>query len=97
MQASTNNPMETETASRTDFAAESGKGVVQAMEEGWGALGQGTWHLFHALPGHGTVPGFAVGLGAAMLVGVWRVGSGVLHIVCQLQILRLWRIVERGD
>ena len=40
------------------------------MEEGWQALGRGTWHLFHAFPGHGTIPGFAVGLGAAMLVGV---------------------------
>jgi hypothetical protein len=70
MQTSTNNTMETETASWTDSAAESGKGAVQALEEAWGAIGRGTWHVFHALPGHGTIPGFAVGLGAAMLVGV---------------------------
>ena len=77
MQESTTGTIETETASWTDPAGESGKGAVQAMEEGWGALGRGTWHVFHALPGHGTVPGFAVGLGAAMLVGV-----GELAVAC---------------
>jgi hypothetical protein len=76
MQGSTNNTIETETGSWTDSAAESGKGAVQAMEEGWKALGRGTWHLFHALPGHGTVPGFALGLGAAMLVGVGELVAG---------------------
>lgn len=70
MQDSANDTVETETASWTDSAAESGKGALKAMEEGWGAIGRGTWHVFHALPGHGTIPGFAVGLGAAMLVGV---------------------------
>jgi hypothetical protein len=77
MHASTNNTMETETTSWTNSAAESGKGAVQVMEEGWEAIGRGTWHAFHALPGHGTVPGFAVGLGAAMLVGV-----GELAVAC---------------
>jgi hypothetical protein len=76
MQASTNNTMETETASWTDSAAESGKGAVQALEEGWGAIGRGTWHLFHALPGHGTLPGFALGLGAATLFGVGELAAG---------------------
>lgn len=77
MQESTADTMETETASWTDSAAERGKGAVKALEEGWGAIGQGTWHVFHALPGHGTVPGFVVGLGAAMLVGV-----GELAVAC---------------
>jgi len=63
MQASTNNTMETETGSSTEEGA-------------WGAIGQGTWHLFHALPGHGTIPGFALGLGAAMLVGVGELAAG---------------------
>jgi hypothetical protein len=73
MHASTNNTMETETASRTDSAGIDHK---RALEETWGALGRGTWHVFHALPGHGTVPGFALGLGAAMLVGVGELLAG---------------------
>jgi len=76
MQESTTDTMETESASGTDSVAASGKGAVQALEEGWGAIGQGTWHVFHALPGHGTIPGFAVGLGAAMLVGVAELAAG---------------------
>jgi hypothetical protein len=76
MPASTNNTMETESASWTDSAAESGNSAVQAIEGAWGAIGQGTWHLFHALPGHGVVPGFALGLGAAMLVGVGELAVG---------------------
>ena len=46
------------------------------MEEGWAAIGRGTWHLFNVLPGQGTIPGFAVGLGAAMLVGVAELAAG---------------------
>jgi hypothetical protein len=76
MQENTNGTVETETASWTDSIAESGKSVGQAMEGAWGAIGQGTWHVFHALPGHGTIPGFAVGLGAAMLVGVGELVAG---------------------
>lgn len=40
------------------------------------AIGRGTWQVFHAFPGHGTIPGFAVGLGAAMLVGVAELAAG---------------------
>jgi len=78
MQDSTNNTIDTETASASwaDSAQESGKGAFRVLEEGWGAIGRGTWHFFHALPGHGTVPGFAVGLGAAMLVGVGELAVG---------------------
>lgn len=76
MEDNSSNTMETETASSTDSGAESGKGAFQALEEGWGAIGQGTWHFFHALPGHGTLPGFALGLGAAMLVGVGELAAG---------------------
>ena len=35
-----------------------------------GTIGRETWNCFHDLPGHGTIVGGAVGLGAAMLVGV---------------------------
>ena len=76
MQDSTNNTIDTETASRADSAAESAKGASQAVEDGWGVIGRGTWQFFHAVPGHGTIPGFAVGLGAAMLVGVGELVAG---------------------
>jgi hypothetical protein len=76
MQDSTNNTMETETSSWTDSAAEIGKDASQAMEGVWKAIGQGTWHFFHALPGKGVIPGFAIGLGAAMLVGVAELAAG---------------------
>ena len=62
--------MKTETASRTDSVAASGKGVLKTVEDGIGTIGRATWNFFHYLPGHGTVVGGAVGLGAAMLVGV---------------------------
>lgn len=64
MEETTTCTMETETASRTDSIADGGKDPL--MDE----IKRGTWQLFHAFPGHGTIPGFAVGLGAAMLVGV---------------------------
>ena len=32
--------------------------------------------MFHVLPGQGTIPGFALGLGAAMLVGVGELAAG---------------------
>ena len=76
MGKSTAGTMKTETGPSSDSAAESGKSVYQAMDEGWEALGQGTRHVFHALPGHGTIPGFAVGLGAAMLFGVAELAAG---------------------
>ncbi|MDF0644225.1 MAG: hypothetical protein P0111_09350 [Nitrospira sp.] len=70
MQESTTDTIETRSVSWTDSAAEIGKGASQAMEGAWEAVGQGTRQLFHAFPGKGVIPGFAVGLGAAMLVGV---------------------------
>ena len=70
MQESTTGTMETETASWTDSVVQSGKDASQATEGVWNAIGQGTWQVLHAFPGHGTIPGFAIGLGAAMLVGV---------------------------
>jgi hypothetical protein len=76
MQESTINTVKTETGSSSDSAAESGTGAYQAIEEGWEALGRGTRHVFHALPGHGTIPGFAVGIGAAMLFGVAELAAG---------------------
>jgi hypothetical protein len=70
MEESTTDKMETASESLMDSVAEGGKSALQAVDEGLGALGRGTKNLLHALPGHGTIPGFAVGLGAAMLVGV---------------------------
>lgn len=76
MGETTTGTMKMETGSLSDSVAASGKGASLAAEEAWGAIGQGTWNLFHALPGHGTIPGFAVGLGAAMLVGVGELVAG---------------------
>ena len=76
MQDNTTDTMETKPANWTDSVAASGKGASQAEEDGWGVIGRGTWHFFHALPGHGVVPGFAVGVGAAMLVGVGELVAG---------------------
>jgi hypothetical protein len=76
MEESTTGTMKMETGSLSDSVAASGKGASLAAEDGWGVIGRGTWHFFHALPGHGTIPGFAVGLGAAMLVGVGELVAG---------------------
>ncbi len=70
MEESTTDKMETASESLMDSVAESGKSALQAVDEGLGALGRGTKNLLHHLPGQGTIPGFAVGLGAAMLFGV---------------------------
>ena len=70
MQESTNDTMETESSSWTDTVAEGGTGVFRTVEDGMNAVGKATWNFFHHLPGHGTLAGGAVGLGAAMLVGV---------------------------
>ena len=74
MKHTANKAMHTRAA--TDSTATSGNGVLESLEEGWAAIGRGTWHMFHVLPGHGTIPGFAVGLGAAMLVGVAELAAG---------------------
>jgi hypothetical protein len=78
MKRTSNKTMHTEAA--TDSIAEDGKGVLESLDEsldkGWEAIGRGTWHMFHVLPGQGTIPGFAVGLGAAMLVGVAELAAG---------------------
>jgi hypothetical protein len=76
MEESTADKMETASGSVIDSVAESGNGAYKAIEEGWEALGRGTRHVFHSLPGHGTIPGFAVGLGAAMLFGVAELAAG---------------------
>jgi len=44
--------------------------AMRTVEEGITSLGQGVWRFFHDLPFHGAVIGGAVGLGAAMVVGV---------------------------
>ncbi len=76
MKESATDTMETESTTSTDSVADSGKGVSQAIEEGWDALGRGTRYAFHVLPGHGTVAGFALGVGAAMAFGVGELVAG---------------------
>src|SRR5262245_66683983 len=70
MQESTTGTMETESASWTDSIAAGSTDALKTVEDGMGAIGEGTWKFFHDLPGHGAVIGGAIGLGAAMLVGV---------------------------
>jgi hypothetical protein len=79
MEESTTDTIETieaEPTNWTDSVTASGKGVLTSVEDGLGAIGRGTWQFVHALPGHGAIPGFAVGLGAAMLVGVGELAVG---------------------
>ena len=76
MEQSTTDTMETESGFLSDSVTGSEKGAFQAMEEGLGAIGQGTWQLFHDLPGHGTLAGFVVGLGAATLLGPAELAVG---------------------
>lgn len=57
-------------ASVSDSASASDGGLLETVEAGIGAFGQETWKFFHALPFHGAFIGGAVGLGAAMAVGV---------------------------
>ena len=45
-------------------------GFFTTVEEGMDTAGNAVRDFFHHLPGHGVVVGGAVGLGAAMLVGV---------------------------
>jgi len=70
MPESTKGAMEAETASWTDAASAGGKEAFRAVEGGISTLGRGIWNVFHELPFHGAVIGGAVGLGAAMMVGV---------------------------
>jgi len=61
---------ETETTSWTESVAPGGDSIFRTVEDGFNSAGHATWELFHQLPGHGAVIGGAIGLGAAMLVGV---------------------------
>lgn len=70
MQDGPENRMNAETTSWTDPAVDYGTGVLKTIEDGANAAGRATWDFFHHVPGHGTLLGGAVGLGAAMLVGV---------------------------
>lgn len=76
MEESATATIESGTTSWTGSAAEIGKGASHAADWVWNTAGQGTWHVFHALPGKGVIPGFALGLGAAMLVGVAELAAG---------------------
>jgi len=61
---------ETESTSWTDAVASGSDNVLRSVEDGVNSAGQATWEFFHHLPGHGAVIGGAVGLGAAMFLGV---------------------------
>lgn len=76
MQDDTDNTMNADTTSWTNAVADSGKDVLKTVEDGVGAVGRAAWDFFHHVPGHGTVLGGAVGLGAAMLVGVGELAVG---------------------
>jgi hypothetical protein len=76
MDENTTDRKETGSATLPDSVPESGKSAYQVIEEGWEAAGSGIRHVFHVLPGHGTIPGFAVGVGAAMLLGVGELAVG---------------------
>ena len=58
----------TKTASLTNSAT--GMDALRTVEEGLGTAGQEIWKIFHELPYQGAGAGFALGLGAATLVGV---------------------------
>jgi len=77
MQESTTDTMETDSASWTDSITASGTDVLKTVEDGMGAVGEGTWRFFHDLPGHGAIIGGAIGLGAAMLVGVAELATAI--------------------
>ncbi len=70
MEESATETMESEAASWTDSIAASSKTVFTTIEDGANAAGRATWQFLHDVPGHGTVLGFGVGLGAAMVIGV---------------------------
>src|SRR5215510_15547978 len=61
---------ETESTSWTESVAPGGDSVFRTVEDGFNSAGQAAWEFFHHLPGHGAVIGGAIGLGAAMVVGV---------------------------
>lgn len=61
---------ETESTSWTDSVAPGGDSVLRTVEDGFNSAGRTAWEFFHHLPGHGAVIGAAVGLGAAMVIGV---------------------------
>jgi hypothetical protein len=70
MEETTAGTMEMQAESSSDSNAASDKTIFHTIEDGLDAMGHGTRKLFHDLPGHGVIVGGAVGLGAAMLVGV---------------------------
>ena len=70
MQDPTTNTMEGESGAEPQPGASSGYGIFTAVEDGMSTVGRASWEFFHDLPGHGVVVGGAIGLGAAMLVGV---------------------------
>lgn len=77
MEENTTSTMEAESATLTDSVVESSKGLLTTVEDGMGTIGKSTWQFLHGLPGHGALLGGAVGLGAAMMVGVGELAVGV--------------------
>ena len=58
------------TSSWTDSVSATGKEAMLNVEGSIAEAGRVTWKFFHQLPFHGAILGGAVGLGAAMAVGV---------------------------
>jgi len=62
---------ETESTSWSDtIDPASPDSIIRTVEDGLNSAGRATWEFFHYVPGHGAIVGGAIGLGAAMVVGV---------------------------
>ncbi|HXC66380.1 MAG TPA: hypothetical protein VN638_03115 [Nitrospiraceae bacterium] len=70
MKETTTSTVDREMESSSDSVANDGETIFHTIEDGLDAMGHGVRKLFHDLPGHGVIVGGAVGLGAAMAVGV---------------------------
>ena len=89
MEGNTTDMMETETGSSSDSAAGNDRNIFHTLEDGLDAMGHGTRKLFHDLPGHGVIVGGAVGLGAAMLVGVGELAVAAFTAYVSSDTLRM--------
>ena len=76
MPETTTDTMSTEAGAQTDSVAVNGRGALKFIEDGMNTVGHATWEFFHHLPGHGTLFGGAVGLGAATLFGAAELAVG---------------------
>ena len=75
MEENTSGTMESESESWTDSVVP--RNAMANMEGSLGDISRGIWQFVHGMPGHGAIPGFALGLGAATLFGVGELAVGV--------------------